>query len=304
MNAPGFDRTVIPLSKKNGIITCVGTHDTKDQSICDLALSHGYLDGSIALSAATITPLTAQVVAEDRGTANLKNEIAVTIPAGQTTASFSGTNAMFVPDQADDRFISGTLTGLDLYALVEDDINGVSQSNVSQANTGHSIPVEAAVPLPPRPPSACATVTASPLADITCVGHGSIDGSLADATSATTAVLEKPDPNNPSDFVQLISGAAGPYGADDLSGYALCAPAEDYILQRFDDGIPGTFEPGRAGNTGAAGSGFDAMSGHLRCRPGQRMPGLYQHDRSELAAVTALTRRVIRPCTDGAAPFF
>jgi hypothetical protein len=56
-------------------------------------------------------------------------------------------------------------------------------------------------------------------------------------------VLEKPDPNNSSDFVQLISGDAGPYGADNSSGYALCAPADDYLLQRFDDGVAGASAP-------------------------------------------------------------
>jgi len=230
VNAPGFDRTVIPVIHKSTTLTCVGTQDTKNNAICNLALSHGYLDGSLDLSAPTVVPLNAQVVVEDTGTSNLENANTVTIPAGQTQATFSGTAAMFVPDQGDPR----DLSGFDLYALIDDDINGVGQSN-----TGHSIPVEAAVPVP----SACATVIANTLADITCVGHGSIEGSIADATAATTAVLEKPDPNLPSDLVQLISGLAGPYGLDGSSGYALCAPADDYFLQRFDHGIGGAPTP-------------------------------------------------------------
>ena len=75
VDAPGFDRTVIPLQAKNGILTCVGTHSKKDKSICDLALSHGYLNGSLDLGAVTATGLTAQIVAEDRGTSNLENTI-------------------------------------------------------------------------------------------------------------------------------------------------------------------------------------------------------------------------------------
>jgi hypothetical protein len=233
VNAPGFDRTVVPIIHKNGILECTGTHDTTDKSICDLALSHGYLDGSVVLSTAAANPVTAQVVAEDSNSTNLENTITLTIPAGQTTASFSGNSAMFIPDQLDSRF-GTSLTTLDLYALIVSDFNGASQ-----ANTGYSIPVEAALPVP----SACATETAGPLANVTCVGHGSIDGSLADVTAGTTAVLEKPDPNDLSDLVQLISGPAGPYGADDTSGYALCAPAGDYVLQRFDNGTPGTQTP-------------------------------------------------------------
>lgn len=233
VDAPGFDRTVIPLQAKNGILTCVGTHSKNDKSICDLALSHGYLNASLDLGAVTATGLTAQIVAEDRGTSNLENTINLQVPAGQSGAS--SPTGMFVPDQQDQRFGGPLLTGIDLYALIDDDLNGVTQPL-----TGHSIPVEAALPIP----QACATVSVEALLSGTsCVGHGSIDGSLADATTGTTVVLEKPDPNNPSDLVQLIGGNAGPYGNDAGSGYALCAPADDYVLQRFDDGIPGASTP-------------------------------------------------------------
>jgi hypothetical protein len=236
VNAPGFDRTVIPLvkPKNNGILSCVGTHNTKDKSICDLALSHGYLNGSLNLGAVTSSDLLAQVVAEDRGTNELENTINVEVPAGQLAASFPG-SGLYIPDQADPRYTDGSLTGIDLYAVIDDDLNGVTQTN-----TGHSIPVEADLPIP----EACSTASVeASLTGTTCVGHGSIDGSLGDATSGTTAVLEKPDPNHSPDVVQLISGAAGPYGDNDGSGYALCAPADDYILQRFDDGNAGASTP-------------------------------------------------------------
>jgi len=235
VDAPGFDHTVVPLvkPKNSGILTCVGTHDTKDKGICDLALSHGYLEGSLNLGAATPTDLLAQVVAEDRGTTQLENTINVAVPAGQPGALFPG-SGIFVPDQIDPRY-GDQLTGIDLYAIVDDDLNGVTQTN-----TGHSIPVEANLPVP----QACSTATVeASLNDTTCVGHGSIDGSLIDATSGTSVVLEKQDPNNPSDFVQLVSGAAGPYGDNNTSGYALCAPADDYYIQRFDDGVPGASTP-------------------------------------------------------------
>ena len=58
-----------------------------------------------------------------------------------------------------------------------------------------------------------------------------------------TVALEEPDPNNSADLVQLVTGAAGPYGANGGSGYALCAPAGDYTLQRFDDGVPAASTP-------------------------------------------------------------
>jgi hypothetical protein len=230
VDAPGFDRTVVPLvkPKSSSILTCVGTHDTKDKSICDLALSHGYLDGALNLGAVTPTDLTAQVVAEDRGTSELENTINVGVPAGQSEASFPG-SGIYIPDQDDPRY-GDQLTGIDLYALIDDDLNGVTQTN-----TGHSIPVEANLPVP----QACSTaVVEASLNDTTCVGHGSIEGSFIAATTGTTAVLEKPDPNLPADLVQLISGGVGPYGDNGGNGYALCAPADDYDLQRFDNGVP------------------------------------------------------------------
>lgn len=234
-DAPGFDRTVVPLvkPKNSSFLSCVGTQDKNDKSTCDLALSHGFLNGTLNLGAVTPTDLTAQVVAEDRGTNELENTINVGVPAGQSEAIFPG-SGIFIPDQADPRF-GNLLTGIDLYALIDDDLNGVTQTN-----TGHSIPVEANLPVP----EACSTAAVeASLNDTTCVGHGSIDGSLSDATSATAVVLEKQDPNNLSDFVQLISGAAGPYGDNGGSGYALCAPADDYNLQRFDNGVPGASTP-------------------------------------------------------------
>ena len=235
VDAPGFDRTVIPLvkPKNSSILSCVGTHDTKDKSVCDLALSHGYLNGSLSLGAVTPTSLTAQVVAEDTGTNELENTLNVTVPAGQSGANFPPPG-LYIPDQTDPRYSDGLLTGIDLYALVDDQLNGVTQTN-----TGHSIPVEADLPVP----EACATAAVeASLADTTCVGHGSIDGSLSDATTGTTVVLEKPDPVT-SKLVQLISGPAGPYGDENGSGYALCAPADDYVLQRFDNGVPGASTP-------------------------------------------------------------
>jgi hypothetical protein len=231
VDAPGFDRTVVPLvkPKNSGILTCVGTQNKKDKSICDLALSHGYLNGALNLGAVTPTDLTAQVVAEDRGTNELENTIIVPVPAGQSAASFPG-SGLYIPDQADPRYADDLLTGIDLYALIDDDLSGVTQSN-----TGHSIPVEAGLPVP----EACSTaVVEASLNDTTCVGHGSIEGSFSASTTGTTAVLEKPDPNLPSDLIQLISGGAGPYGNNGGSGYALCAPADDYFLQRFDNGVP------------------------------------------------------------------
>lgn len=231
VDAPGFDHTVIPLvkPKNSSILTCVGTHDTKDKSICDLALSHGYLNGTLNLGAVTPTGTTAQVVAEDRGTNELENTIIVGVPAGQSAASFPGAG-IYIPDQTDPRYAADLLTGIDLYALIDDDIAGITQTN-----TGHSIPVEADLPVP----QACSTaVVEASLNDTTCVGHGSIEGSFDAANGGTTAVLEKPDPNLPSDLVQLISGGVGPYGDNGGSGYALCAPADDYFLQRFDNGVP------------------------------------------------------------------
>ena len=221
ITASGYDRTIEAVdSTGNNDLTC--PQGLGGPSNCNFNLSHGYLDGSLGLASASSGRLSAMVMAEDTGTSNIENFAQAIVQPSQTSTNFS----MLVPDNAGD---------FDLFATVQDDFEGQPQlqsMHVPQANTGHSIPVEAGV----TAPSACATVTASELGGVTCVGHGSLKGSLNNPTSDTTLALEK-------DGVQVITGVVGPFGSDDSGGYAICAPPGSYTLQRFDNGVAGESTP-------------------------------------------------------------
>jgi hypothetical protein len=223
INAAGFDPVVTPVQSSGNTLSCPdGSGGT-----CNFELSHGYLAGTFSLLSPSTLPLSAMVMAEDTGTNNIQNFAQVIVPPSQGTADFS----MLVPDGA---------ANFDLFATVQDDFDGQPQlqsMHTPQENTGHSIAVEADIPAP----AACATTTApNTLGPVSCIGHGSLEGGLNDPTELTSVVLEKPDPNNPSDLVQTVTGVVGPFGTDTAGGYAMCAPPEpDYTIQRFDDGVAG-----------------------------------------------------------------
>jgi hypothetical protein len=221
ITASGFDRTVEAVAS-NGDDNLNCPQGTGGPNNCNFTLDHGYLDGSVGLSSASTGFLSATVMAEDTGTGNIENLAQAIVQRSQSSADFS----MPVPDN---------VGNFDLFATVQDDFEGqpqIQSMHVPQANTGHSIPVVADV----EAPAACATVSAGELGSVTCLGHGSLEGSLNNPTSATTVALEE-------DGVQVITGVVGPFGTDNSGGYAICAPPGDYTLQRFDNGVPGESTP-------------------------------------------------------------
>jgi len=216
ITASGYNRTVELVDSSSNSLSCPGG---LGNSSCSFNLDHGYLAGSLNLASPSSGTLSAMVMAEDTGTSNIENFAQALVSPSQSSANFS----MPVPDN---------VGNFDLFATVQDDFEGQPQlqtNHTAQPNTGHSIPVEADV----AAPASCATVTPDqPLGDVTCVGHGSVEGGLNNPTNATTVVLEK-------DGVQVITGVVGPFGSDNSGGYAICAPPDDYTLQRFDDGVAG-----------------------------------------------------------------
>ena len=230
INSAGFDPLIQPVqSSGNNNLNCPNGAGNK----CNFSLSHGYLAGTLQLSNASSSPLSAMVMAEDSGTSNIENFTQLIFPPSQGTADFS----IPVPDTAD-------VSSFDLFATVQDDFEGQPQlqsMHTPQQNTGHSIAVEGSIDAP----VACATSTPSAiLGPVTCIGHGSLEGPLNNPTDLTSVVLEKPDANN--NLVQIINGVVGPFGSDNAGGYALCAPPEPgakYALQRFDDGVAGDAVP-------------------------------------------------------------
>lgn len=224
INSAGFNPVAASVEPSGNSLTCPQVSG----GACDFQLDHGFLTGTLSL-APSASPMSAMVMAEDSGSNNIQNFAQVIVPASQATAT------------ADFSMVVPAGTGFfDLFATVQDDFDGQPQlqsMHTPQENTGHSIAVEADV----QAPAACATTTApNPLGPVSCVGHGSLEGGLNDPTDLTSVVLEVPDPNNPSDLVQTITGVVGSFGTDNAGGYAMCAPPEgDYSIQRFDNGVAG-----------------------------------------------------------------
>jgi hypothetical protein len=80
--------------------------------------------------------------------------------------------------------------------------------------------------------------TTDPNQVISCVGHGSIIGNVANADLGASVVLEKLDPEGPTNDneVQITSSLVqnqSPTDSDATNRYSFCAPADTYQVQKF-----------------------------------------------------------------------
>lgn len=209
--AAGFDRTLVKITAKNSLFKCDPTVKT---GACDFTMSHGQLTGNVALGGGAVGPLTIAVVAEDSGTNNIENLALVNIPTGASTAPFT----MNVPDSANVGLNNVPVANLDLFAAAQDLFNGRPQTD-----TGHTIAVDSTVPAPPPPagsPLVCPTPVVAPdLGGMTCVGHGSVTGTVTGPESGDTMVLSLGG-------VDLQTVPIIPPQHLLAGNYAICAPAD------------------------------------------------------------------------------
>jgi hypothetical protein len=204
--AAGFDRTLQPVTAKSGSLKC----STSVKGACDFTMNHGRLSGNVTLAGA-VGPLTVAVMAEDSGTNNIENLALVDIKPGATTGPFTMMN---VPD-------NGAVASLDLFAAAQDLFNGAPQTD-----TGHTIAVLSGV----GAPDACSTKTlTTDLGGITCVGHGSVSGTVTGPESGDTVVLSLGG-------VDLQTVPVIPPVAPAAGNYAICAPADPaaYTLEHVN----------------------------------------------------------------------
>jgi hypothetical protein len=204
--AAGFDRTLQTVTAKSGSLKC----STSVKGACDFTMNHGRLSGNVTL-AGGVGPLTVAVIAEDSGTNNIENLALVDIKPGATTGPFTMMN---VPD-------NGAVASLDLFAAAQDLFNGAPQTD-----TGHTIAVLSGV----GAPDACSTKTLTPdLGGITCVGHGSVSGTVTGPESGDTVVLSLGG-------VDLQTVPVIPPVAPAAGNYAICAPADPaaYLLEHVN----------------------------------------------------------------------
>jgi hypothetical protein len=244
VTAPGYDPLFVQAqpSTGNGPGGCAPLNSSTFTN-CNLTLSTGYITGNIPITPPIPGETTlVQVFAEDVGTNNIESSLPMPISITHSNAAScpSGPFPNCVPFTINvpTMPIPGSMTPLprmfDLFATTID---------LYQGNTdpypGHSIAVESEVtgPMPPTGLGMCSTVTPPPFADsIECIGHGSVQGSVANANLGTSVVLEKPDPAIPGNLVQItttpvVNQAENP---SPTNNYSFCAPGGDvYAVQRL-----------------------------------------------------------------------
>jgi hypothetical protein len=223
--AAGYDRTFVNVTKDASSLEC---NPTAKAGKCYVGLPHGIMKGNVTLGGGDTGPLSVLVAAEDSGTNNIENLVLVTVPSGGNTAPFT----MNVPDDENQNGSGETITDLDLFASAQDLFNGAPQ----QA-TGHTFAVAADIAAPPATTSGCMTASENPnLTGMTCVGHGSVSGTVSIPPGAQppvppstdTVVLAKDD-------VQIETVGVTAPGLLFAGSYALCAPADSapYTLIRY-----------------------------------------------------------------------
>jgi len=240
VTAPGYDPLFVLAqpgtgSNKKGGGTC-SLDGGVTFNACNLLMTTGYIAGAFAI----VPPnpgqtALVQVFAEDHDTNNIESALPMGIkvgsnpnvtgcspPAGSVCANFKLNVPPSIP-----------IGAFDLFAATIDTYQGVADPY-----QGHSIVAISDVPAP----AACATVTVPTTTDpnqvISCVGHGSIIGNVANADLGASVVLEKLDPEGPTNDneVQITSSLVqnqSPTDSDATNRYSFCAPADTYQVQKF-----------------------------------------------------------------------
>jgi hypothetical protein len=246
VTAPGYDPLIVQAqpSMGNGPGGCAPLNSSTFTN-CNLTLSTGYITGSIPITPPIPGETTlVQVFAEDTNTNNIESSLPMPISITHSNAANcpSGPFPNCVPFTINvpTMPIPGSTTLLprmfDLFATTIDLYQGATDPY-----PGHSIAVKSEVvgPMPPTSPGMCSTVTPPPFADsIECIGHGSVQGSVANANLGTSVVLEKMDPAADPDIppveittTPVVNQAENP---SPTNSYSFCAPGGDvYALQRL-----------------------------------------------------------------------
>jgi hypothetical protein len=239
VTAPGYDPLFVQAlpgngtNKKGGGTCSINGGAFK---ACNLPLMTAYIAGAFPI----VPPNPGQtalveVFAEDHGTNNIESALPMPItvtsnkgvincspPTGTVCANFKLNVPPSVPIKAFDLFAST----IDLYQGAVDPYQGHSIAAISDVAA----------------PAACQTLTiptpSDPSQVITCVGHGSITGSVANPNLGESVVLEKLDPvpptmdDNPE--VQITNSIV----LNQPPIYSFCAPADTYQVQKFQIPTP------------------------------------------------------------------
>jgi hypothetical protein len=198
-------------------------------NICSIALERGEIDATVALPGTNTGPtLNVLIMAEQSGTNTVEGIGMGSIPSG---AAQSTPVPIFVPDNSAPLNPVGTL---DFFGTVQD-VFGSTTNAVPERDSGHSIVVQAGVGGSAKCPAAPTAVT---LNGFSCVGHGSVAGTVAGADANTVVVLA----NGGVQLIQQPVPATGPNAGQ----FGFCAPADPgaaYTVQHFETQPNGTLAP-------------------------------------------------------------
>ncbi len=241
VTAPGYDPLFVQAipgttGSNKGAGTC--SINGGPFKICKLAMTSGTIKGSFAIVPPNSGEVAqVQVFAEDHGTNNVENALPMPI----TVTSNKGVTGCSPPDGTVCANFNlrvpttNTVGAFDLFASTID-----LYQKISDPYPGHSIVTISNV----AAPGVCETMTVPTTTDpnqvISCVGHGSIVGSVGNANLGASVVLEKLDPAN-DDEVQLTSSIIqnqSPTDAPATNRIAFCAPADTYQVQEFQLPLP------------------------------------------------------------------
>jgi hypothetical protein len=246
VTAPGYDPLFVLAQPGNGTNKKGGGTCSLDQGntfkACNLQMATGYIAGAFPIVAPNPgqTALV-EVLAEDHDTNNIESAL----PRPITVSSNQNVTNCFPPGTPPDGIVCANFSlnvppsipigAFDLFAATIDTYQGVTDPY-----QGHSIVAISDV----RAPAACATMTITTPSDpnqvISCVGHGSITGSVGTPNLGASVVLEKLDPEGPpnDNEVQITNSIIQNQSLTDVPAtatnrYSFCAPADTYQLQEF-----------------------------------------------------------------------
>ncbi len=243
VTAPGYDPLFVLAQPGNGTNKKGGGTCSLDGGntfkACDLRLTTGYIAGAFPIVAPNPGQTAAfQVFAEDHGTNNIESALPMPITIG----SNKGVTSCFQQGAAPDGEVCANFSlnvppsipigAFDLFASTHDSYQGNPDPY-----QGHNIVAISNV----AAPAACATMTittpTNPNQVISCVGHGSIAGSVGTPNLGASVVLEKLDPDGPpnDNEVQITNSIVQnqPPNINPTNRISFCAPADTYELQEF-----------------------------------------------------------------------
>jgi hypothetical protein len=223
ITAPGYDPAftiVNATTGKNGG-NCNPDTGSKTVTPCNFSLTSGTITGTfpIDLPIPGQTVLV-QVFAEDAGTNNIVSALPNPITVRSTSSSPITFTNLKVPTGPSPRTF-------DLFATTIDSFQGLSDPY-----QGHTIAVIPGI-AGPAPPSGgtCNSVGPAGVASaniISCVGHGSITGTVLNADLGTSVVLSKDDVMITNTPVQNT-----PPNLTSSNAFSFCAPGDTYTVQKL-----------------------------------------------------------------------